>query len=122
MRRLSIRGVLFVLALVFQALATGGLGLDEKWPAAQSTGAAYCQRGAGASDRRLPTGQGRHGTDCLSCQICLGGYSPPLTLAAGGHLEGLRNSNRASFAPYRRVAARLSVAQSHRARAPPSLS
>lgn len=122
MRRFSIRGLLFVLALALQGAATGGGGPDEKWTVGQSTDAAYCQPGGGSSDRRSPAGHGRHGTDCLSCQICLGGYSPLLTQAADGSLAGRRNSSSAGWAPYRRAEARSSIARSHRARAPPSLS
>lgn len=122
MRRFSFHGLLVVLTLAFQAAGAIGLGFDRTpWATGRNGDSAFCELGGDSSNRRQPTGHGRDAVACLSCQICLGGYSPFATLAANGYAPDRRVSSSLDWTPYRRIGARSTIAQSHRARAPPTL-
>jgi hypothetical protein len=69
MRRLSLRSLLFVLALVMQSV-TGGMAFGGTFAGVPGA-SADCALGKSSVHQTAPAHGGQHGQhDCVSCQLC----------------------------------------------------
>jgi hypothetical protein len=117
----SLRGIFFVLALAFQAIATGGAGVAGALLDSESS--IYFQHCeiAGTGDKGAPSDHQRHHHDCLLCQSCVGAAAPLASYDANAYLLGFRQASHLHFRTPRFILSPVAVAQAHRARAPPVL-
>jgi hypothetical protein len=115
----SLRAIFFALALALQAIATGGAGVAGALLDSETS--IYFQhcKTAEAGDRGAPSDNLHHHHDCLLCQSCIGAAPPLASYDADAYLLGFREASRLSFRTPRFVVPPTSIAQAHRARAPP---
>jgi hypothetical protein len=121
MRVLSVRGLIVAVALAAQAVvASYGFGAAPAVGGERGGGAALCDQQRRHFERRAPEAPSeRDPAACFSCQLCLDGSSPvPMHVGAARHARG-RDGILIAWPPRAHMAARSTLARSHRARAPP---
>lgn len=122
MRFVPISRWLAVLAFALQALMALQGEASEHALNGRLGERAFCELGPRALVGSAPVGEhGRDAAACLSCPICLGGFSPVATLASEIHLVGPCDGARAELVHQSASAALWALARAHRARAPPIL-
>jgi hypothetical protein len=120
MRLVSVKGLIVALALAAQALvALHGFAVSGVLAAERDGAAPMCEPSRRHVERLPGPAQDRDGTACLSCQICLGGYSPLPAHLAVAHFAGPRAASLVLWPAFAHAGAGSTVARSHRARAPP---
>jgi hypothetical protein len=117
----SFRAVLFALALAFQAVAAGGIGVAAPVDSESGLLSQHCEF-AGTSGRDAPSGHHRRHHDCLLCQSCVGAAPSIAGHVPGVYLIAFREASRLRFWTPQFVFSPTPIAQAHRARAPPILS
>ncbi len=122
MRRISLRGMLAVVALALQALSAA-YALGAPIAGAHGRGDfAYCEAAGVESDRRAPAGGHRDAGACLTCQLCLGGFSPLLPYSLAGRALDRRRVADADWSRDAVAGVGSGRAHAHGARAPPAFS
>jgi hypothetical protein len=123
MRVLSVRGLIVAVALAAQAIAAMyGVAAASARAGETDGGAALCDQQRRHIERRAPDAPSeRDRAACFVCQLCLDGSSPvPTHVGAACHANG-RDIGLIAWPPLAHVAARSTIARSHRARAPPAV-